>query len=235
MTLDNHIIRIDIETVPLRSSEEEAKNNYPDLYSVWCKRYSKDKPAEVSDWDWYWERSPLFPEFSKIVCIAVGRYQTVEVQSPSPETVEGFKVRSYYGDEQTILTQFAEVLNHPSFSGWKLWGHNIKGFDISFLCKRMQINGITVPAMLNVMGKKPWEITHVDTQELRQFGRLLSSSLELMCLALGVESPKEELEGKEVKDIYYSDAPLKKEAITRYCENDVVATYDCYRTILSLM
>lgn len=235
MTLDTHIIRIDIETVPLRASEEEAKNNHPDLYDVRCRRYSKDKPAEVSDWEWYWERSPLFPEFSKIVCIAVGRYQTVEVQSPRPETVEGFKVRSYYGDEHTILQQFSEVINHPSFQSWKLGGHNIKGFDISFICKRMQINGITVPAMLNVMGKKPWEITHVDTQELWQFGRPLSSSLELMCLALGVASPKDEMEGKEAKEIYYSNSPLKKEDIIRYCEADVEAAYECYRTILSLM
>lgn len=235
MTLDRQILRFDIETVPQRSSEEEAVLS--PLYTIWGERYCKDKPDDMSVWERYYERSALFPEFSKIVCISIGRHQTIGIDSPTPQSVEGFKVKSLYGEEYQLLTEFRDILLHDSFRNWKLWGHNIKWFDISFVAKRMIMNQISVPSHLNVIGKKPRDIPHIDTQELRQLGRTVSTSLELMCVSLGVESPKQEIDGKEVKKIFYSDhdTEYKRDIITRYCEADVLATYDCYATILSYL
>lgn len=223
MIIDQNIIWIDIETVPLYKNEAEAMKDSSGLYAVWIDRYSSWKPEEVSHWDWYWERSALFPEFSKIVCISVGRIDGEE-----------FTTKSYYWEEYTILFEIQKLLNHSTLKTWKLGGHNIKWFDISFIAKRMIMNRLIVPSLLNTMWKKPREIEHIDTQELRQLGRPVSTSLELMCLSLGVDSPKQEISGKDVKDVYYWKDPefTKMNKITDYCEADVIAASECHKKIL---
>lgn len=227
MTVASNILWIDIETVPLRSSEEEAKKDNPDLYDVWTRRYCTDKPEDVSVRDRYWQRASLVPEFAKIICIAVGREK-------EDMGIIRLHTKSFWWEEKHILQEFASMLNHTWFSWWRLGGHNIKGFDLSFIIKRMIIHEIQIPAILNIVGKKPWEITHVDTLELRQFWRQTHTSLELLCLSLGVQTSKEELSGEDIKDLYYSDQDRsKEEIITHYCEEDVTASYDCYKAIMN--
>lgn len=227
-----NIIWLDIETVPLWSSEEEALSSNPALYEVFNRKYQNDKPDGMSDFDRYRERSALFSEFSKIVCISIGRYK-------EDNNVAGFKVRSFYWeDELTLLNDFLDTISWFDPTVWKLWGHNIKWFDISWIAKRLIINWLKVPTMLNVLWKKPREIQHIDTQEVRQFGRNVSTSLEVMCISLGIDTPKWDMNGQKVKTVFYDttlSSDEKEKIITDYCWWDVIASFEAHKYIKSCL
>ena len=104
-----------------------------------------------------------------------------------------------------------------------LCAHNGKEFDFPYLCRRLLINGLPVPSHLQIAGKKPWEINHLDTMELWKFGDYKShTSLNLLAAIFDLPTPKNDLDGSKVKDVYYQDKDLNR--IAKYCENDVVTT-----------
>ena len=87
----------------------------------------------------------------------------------------------------------------------------------------MLINGIRLPRILNIAGKKPWEIKHLDTLELWKFGDYKHyTSLELLTNIFNIPTPKDDIDGSQVGDVYYKEKDLKRIAI--YCEKDVMAT-----------
>jgi uncharacterized protein YprB with RNaseH-like and TPR domain len=102
-----------------------------------------------------------------------------------------------------------------------LCGHNAKEFDIPYLSRRMMINGIKLPAMLDLAGKKPWEVPHLDTMELWKFGDYKNfTSLELLATLFGIPTPKDDIEGSDVARVYYIEKDLDR--IVTYCQKDVL-------------
>ena len=103
-----------------------------------------------------------------------------------------------------------------------LCAHNGKEFDFPFIARRMIINGIKLPYKLDLFGKKPWEIPHLDTLELWKFGDYKHfTSLKLLTKILNIPSPKTDIDGSQVRDVYYLEKDITR--IVEYCERDVVA------------
>jgi uncharacterized protein YprB with RNaseH-like and TPR domain len=139
-----------------------------------------------------------------------------------------FRVTSFFGDEEILLKEFKNLLEgHFSKPYHLLAAHNGKEFDFPYIARRMIINGIALPHKLNLFGKKPWEVPYIDTMELWKFGDYKHyTSLKLLTQILGVPSPKEDIDGSMVRDVFYKENDLDR--IVRYCELDVVATAQVY-------
>lgn len=207
------ILFLDIETVP------EHENYFgldAEMQSLWEVKTQYQRKDEFTAEDFY-ERAGIWAEFGKIVCISVG-YFTLKGD------IRHFRVTSFFGDEPKILRDFNNLLNNyfnqPQHI---LCGHNIKEFDIPFIARRMIINGIALPNKLNLFGKKPWEVPHLDTLELWKFGDYKHfTSLKLLTKILGIPSPKDDIEGSEVAHVFYVEKDIDR--IVVYCEKDVIAT-----------
>ena len=207
---NNQILFLDIETVPLCS---DFKDLSPVMQKLWKKKAdyiikSKDEtPSSI------YHKAGIYSEFGKIICISVGFF-----------TDNTFRLKSFYGDnEKKILTHFNLLLNKSYNTPDKyLCAHNGKEFDYPFIARRMLINSIKLPEILNFAGKKPWEIKHLDTLELWKFGDFKHyTSLELLTNIFNIPTPKDDIDGSMVADIYYKEKNLKR--ISIYCEKDVVA------------
>lgn len=208
-----HILFLDIETVPEEKSFSELSDSKQKLFADKTKYQRKD---EFSPEEFY-ERAGIWAEFGKIVCISVGFF---EISSKERK----FRVKSFYGyDEVKILNDFINLLEQ--FFSQKqhlLCAHNGKEFDFPFLARRMIINNIDIPEKLNLFGKKPWEVAHLDTLEMWKFGDYKHyTSLNLLTNILGIESPKGDIDGSQVSSVYYEDNDVER--IAKYCENDVLA------------
>ncbi len=207
-----HILFLDIETVPLFETFDEMDEVSRDLWDKKTKYQRKDEftPEE------FYERAGIWAEFGKIVCISVGYFVF-------KEDGRNFRVTSFYGEEEVLLNDFRNLLNtHFNKQHHILCAHNGKEFDFPYIARRMLINRIDLPEKLNLFGKKPWEIAHLDTLELWKFGDYKHyTSLALMTNVLGIPSPKDDIDGSEVRDVFYKDKDLER--IVIYCEKDTVA------------
>jgi DNA polymerase elongation subunit (family B) len=165
----------------------------------------------------YGERASIYAEFGKIVCISVGIVS--ETRTGKQMRLKSF----YHDDEETLLKQFKALLDDRYNTPFHiLCGHNAKEFDFPYICRRMLINGITLPTALDIAGKKPWEISHLDTMELWKFGDYKAyTSLALLCHVFQIPTPKDDISGADVARVYYEDKDLER--IKVYCEKDVVA------------
>ncbi|WP_108425232.1 3'-5' exonuclease [Flagellimonas amoyensis] len=209
----DHILFLDIETVPqsrLFTDLDETSQ------VLWEQKTQYQRKEEISAEDFY-ERAGIWAEFGKILCISVG-YFTFKGDSRS------FRVTSFHGEEIQILKQFKQLLkDHFSQTKHLLCAHNGKEFDFPYIARRMVINGINLPYKLDLFGKKPWEVPHLDTLELWKFGDYKHyTSLKLLAHVLGIPSPKEDMDGSMVKDVFYEENGLDR--IITYCELDVVTT-----------
>jgi len=217
----NAMLFVDIETVPLQDSLLKLPKQ---LQESWVKKATKKEwdPAKS-----YLEQSGLHAEFAKVCCISIGFFHTENEGNDAG--IRKFKVKSIYGaSEKAILKEFAGVLKAIKKS---LCGHNVKGFDFPFLSKRYVINKVEMPASLITWGKKPWELEHfVDTMELWKFGSFSgATSLDALCGALEVPTPKGDMDGSKVREQYFKG---QWKSITDYCEKDVVATARCLQRML---
>ena len=134
------------------------------------------------------------------------------------------RVKSFFGDdEKEVLENFKNLLNsHFNRNEQVLCAHNGKEFDFPYIARRMIIHKIDLPKKLNLFGKKPWEIPHLDTMELWKFGDYKHySSLKLLTSILGIPSPKDDIDGSEVASVYYNEKDLDR--IVTYCEKDTIA------------
>jgi predicted PolB exonuclease-like 3'-5' exonuclease len=175
----------------------------------------------------YLDRAGIFAEFGKIVCISVG---VVYRDKESKEL--RVRLKSFADeDEKQLLSKFAQLLNqyYTNLNRQYLCGHNIKEFDVPYICRRMVIHQLELPAMLDVTGKKPWETKHLlDTMELWKFGdRKSFTSLKLLAAALGFPSPKDDIDGSQVGRVFWEEKDLDR--IAHYCEKDVLATVQLLR------
>lgn len=210
LALEN-ILFLDIETVPEQlvfSSLNDAKKE------LWEQK-SQYQRGEISAEDFY-ERAGIWAEFGKIICISVG-YFTFQGD------IRQFRVTSFYGDEVKILKDFKNLLiTHFSQAKHLLCAHNGKEFDFPYIARRMIINQIELPYKLNLFGKKPWEVPHLDTLEMWKFGDYKNyTSLKLLTNVLGIPSPKDDIDGSQVCRIFYEENGLDR--IITYCEKDTIA------------
>ncbi|MDP5229880.1 MAG: 3'-5' exonuclease [Cellulophaga sp.] len=208
-----HLLFLDIETVPEEESFQDLDENKKEL---WEHKSQYQRKENVSAEEFY-ERAGIWAEFGKIVCISVGYFKI----NGGKRT---FRVTTFHGDEAKLLTEFKKLLeSHFDAPKYLLCGHNAKEFDFPYIARRMLIKQINLPTKLNLFGKKPWEIPHLDTMELWKFGDYKHyTSLKLMANVLGIPSPKGDIDGSMVRSVYYDDKDLKR--IINYCELDVVTT-----------
>lgn len=208
----DHILFLDIETVPEHEHYHALDAELQELWEIKTQYQRKDE----IDPETFYERAGIWAEFGKIVCISVG-YFTLKGD------IRNFRVTSFFGEEKKILLDFANLLNnHFGQAQHLLCGHNAKEFDIPFIARRMIIHQVALPAKLNLFGKKPWEIPHLDTLELWKFGDYKHfTSLKLLTKILGIPSPKGDIDGSQVAQVYYIEKDIDR--IVTYCEKDTIA------------
>jgi predicted PolB exonuclease-like 3'-5' exonuclease len=166
----------------------------------------------------YAQKAGIFAEFGKIICISVGFL----LQEKGPV----FRIKSFAGhDEKKLLSDFSNLLDKHFGNPKKdyLCGHNIKEFDVPYLCRRLLIHGLDFPNLLDISGKKPWDLEYLlDTMQLWKFGDFKNyTSLNLLTYLHDIPSPKDDIDGSQVGQVYYEEDGLDR--IVAYCEKDVIA------------
>ncbi len=208
-----NILFLDIETVPETEHFLDLSKEKQELFALKTQYQRKEEFAPEE----FYNRAGIWAEFGKIICISVGFFSSFDKEKV-------FRVKSFYNDdEQVVLTEFKGLLDkHFSNANHLLCAHNGKEFDFPYIARRMIINRIELPKKLNLFGKKPWEIPHLDTMELWKFGDYKHyTSLKLMSHILGIPSPKDDIDGSLVAEVYYKEKNLER--IVKYCEKDTIA------------
>ena len=214
------ILFFDIETVPL---EYDFKNLDERGQDLWSKKTRFIQERESLNAEEVYDRAGIYAEFGKVVCISMGFVLQKEGETQ-------IRLKSIANeDESTLLNEFIDLLNsYYNTPDFMFCAHNGKEFDIPFLCRRILIHGKKMPKMLNVSGKKPWEIKHLDTMELWKFGDFKNyTSLDLLTYVFKIPTPKDDMDGSKVAKVFYEDKNLDR--IIHYCEKDVVATIQLFR------
>jgi len=209
------VLFLDIETVPQTYNYEEVELKTKELFESKTRFLKKEENTHEQIYN---DRAGIYAEFGKIVCISVGFITSLSTGGNQ------IRLKSFYhDDEETLLIGFKKLLeDHYSAPHHLLCGHNAKEFDFPYICRRMLINGISLPNSLNIAGKKPWEINHLDTMELWKFGDFKAyTSLSLLCHVFDIPTPKDDISGADVARVYFEDKDLER--IKVYCEKDVVA------------
>jgi len=219
INLEN-LVFLDIETVPEFEKFEALSE---DAQALWAQKTEYRRAADESPEDFY-VNAGIWAEFGRIICISVGYFHF-------KGNTRSFRVTSFKGEEAKLLNAFRKLLNtHFYQAKYLLCAHNGKEFDFPYLARRMIIHGIPLPQKLDLFGKKPWEVPHLDTLELWKFGDFKhNTSLKLLAHVLGIPSPKEDIDGSMVRQVYYEEKNLER--IIRYCEQDVITVA---QVILSL-
>jgi 3'-5' exonuclease len=217
------ILFLDIETVPQHADFDSAPKEDQKLWGDKARIISRDQEVEPST---VYERAGIYAEFGRIVCISVGFIS-------QRGTMRQLRVKSYYGDDEKILlTEFADLLlKHFNGADNLLCGHNGKEFDFPYIARRMIINRVKIPRILDSTGKKPWEVNHLDTMQMWKFGNLKNfTSLKLLAHVFGIPSPKDDIDGSQVAGVYWDEKNLER--IMRYCEKDVVTLVQVYLSLI---
>lgn len=209
------VLFIDIETAPQHANYNELS---PDFQKLWDKkstffRTDEQEPADV------YERAGIYAEFGKIICISAG----VVTQKLGERF---YRVKSFYDDnEKKLLSQFNDMLDKfMSHPGKRICAHNGQEFDYPYIARRTLINGLALPKTLDIAGMKPWEVKDklMDTLQLWKFGDYKNyTSLNLLCVVFDIPTPKDDIDGSQVAQVYYEEGELDR--IIRYCEKDTLA------------
>jgi predicted PolB exonuclease-like 3'-5' exonuclease len=209
------LIMIDIETVPQYPDYLKLPESWKNL---WFDKISKTMPENISIEDTYTQRAGIMAEFGKIICICIGYFTHDE----NKELI--LRIKSIYGDdEKNILQTFKELVEkiYKHNKSFEFAGHNIREFDIPFICRRTLINGLELPSCLQIHGAKPWEVKMVDTLQWWKFGDYKNYiSLNLLANVLNVPTSKTDMEGSMVQHVYYNEKDLPR--IAEYCKRDVI-------------
>ncbi|MGQ1888914.1 3'-5' exonuclease [Thermophagus sp. OGC60D27] len=212
------IMYIDIETVPQYESFENLDDT---MKALWINKSAKTSGGDVPP-DEDYARAGIYAEFGKIICISAG------ILKPE-QGGRTLRIKSFFGhDEKMLLQDFSSALkSFTSKPGTNICGHNVKEFDFPYIARRMIVNGLPLPDILDVAGKKPWEVKFIDTLDLWKFGDYKHyTSLNLLTHILGIPSPKDDIDGSQVARVYYEDNDVER--IAKYCEKDVLATVQLF-------
>jgi len=211
----NNILFLDIETASQFPSHDQLPDDWKEHWTSKAIQLLRNKETETVET--IYDRAAIYAEFGKVICISCGLLQ-------GSGGDKKLTIKSYYGnDEKTLLKEFADTLVKWWTSPEKsLCAHNGKEFDYPYMCRRMIINGVQVPEVLKLHGKKPWEVKHLmDTMEMWKFGDYKSyTSLKLLAHVLGVPSPKDDIDGSMVNQVYWKEKNLER--IATYCQKDVI-------------
>jgi DNA polymerase elongation subunit (family B) len=222
-----HLLLLDIETVPQYQHFDQLPDEWKTL---WADKISKTMPEIFTAEEMYPKRAGIMAEFGKIICISTGYFYYDKANRLC------FRIKSYYHkNEYTLLKAFVETLEsfHKKVPGFHFAGHNIKEFDIPYISRRLLINQMELPTFMQFSGKKPWETNMIDTMQMWKFGDYKNfTSLNLLAASLGIETPKNDLDGSKVKDVYYVDKNIKR--IAEYCRKDVTAVAQIILRFLNL-
>ncbi|MCK8523139.1 3'-5' exonuclease [Aquimarina sp. D1M17] len=207
-----HVLFLDIETVPEHENFDDLN---PEMKQLWADKTKYQRKEDFTAEEFY-DRAGIWAEFGKIVCISVG-YFTFKGENRS------FRTTSFYGEEKQLLIDFKNLLEtHFTKAHHLLCAHNGKEFDFPYIARRMIIHNIALPYKLNLFGKKPWEVPHLDTMDLWKFGDYKHyTSLKLLTSILGIPSPKDDIDGSQVRQVFYEEQDIDR--IIVYCEKDTVA------------
>lgn len=223
------ILFFDIETAPnvenFELLSEEMQHLWAEKYER-LKAYSPEKYNDMPTAQTAWQQAAIYAEFGRVVCISVGLCYLKDKQWH-------LRTKSFYGtDEKQILIDFLELLGKFVITPYhNLCGHNIKEFDIPYICRRALVNGLQLPDCLQIAGRKPWEVRFIDTLELWKFGDYKSfTSLKTLTALFGIPTPKDDIDGSEVARVYYKEKNLKR--ISIYCQKDVVATTQVFLRLM---
>jgi DNA polymerase elongation subunit (family B) len=218
----NKVLFFDLETCGQVSTLDELDERLANLWHKRCdllRSKYKDTNGDMTDEQLWQEKSGLHPEFGRICCASFGYFNE-----------QGdLKLTSYYGeDELSILEQSKKLINKVAQQDFSLCGHTVKRFDVPYFGKRMLINGICPPSLLNLFDKKPWEMKILDIAEIFSFGAWQEgfTGLDTMCAVLDIESPKAEYHGSKVHAGFYNG---ESENIKKYCEKDVKSTAEVFK------
>jgi uncharacterized protein YprB with RNaseH-like and TPR domain len=211
LNLEN-ILFLDIETVPETEHFSDLDLTKQELW-IAKSRYQRKEEFTADE---FYDRAGIWAEFGKIICISVGYFK-------NEGDIRQFRVTTFHGDEVKILKDFKNLLTaHFTQTKHLLCAHNGKEFDFPYIARRMIIHNIELPHKLNLFGKKPWEVPHLDTLELWKFGDYKTyTSLKLLTNVLGIPSPKDDIDGSEVYRVYYKENDIDR--IITYCEKDTIA------------
>ena len=214
------ILFFDIETVPQTFEYSELDERGQGL---WDRKTRFIQERENLNAEEVYEKAGIYAEFGKVVCISLGFVLQKEGETQ-------IRIKSIANEDEIVLLQdFLDLLNsYYNSPDFLFCAHNGKEFDIPFLCRRILINNLKIPYMLNISGKKPWEIKHLDTMELWKFGDFKNyTSLDLLTYVFKIPTPKDDMDGSQVAKVFYQDKDLDR--IIQYCEKDVVATIQLFR------
>ncbi|MFN7115612.1 MAG: 3'-5' exonuclease [Saprospiraceae bacterium] len=224
-----NVLFLDIETVSNKMDYEELDDEMKELWYLKSRTVAKKPVDELTEDEvanLYYERAGIFAEFGKIVCISVGI-----VHRSKEDNRLRLRLKSFAGDDEyELLQEFCKLLNQYYFDPLKhfMCGHNIKEFDVPYICRRMIVHQMAFPDLLNIAGKKPWETKHLlDTMELWKFGDNKNfTSMRLLAAVLGFPSPKDDMDGSQVGSVFWEEADVER--IAHYCEKDVLATVQLF-------
>jgi len=226
----HNVLFLDIETVPGVPDFEEMNEEMQELWALKARTILRKPAQEELDYDEiagaFGERAGIYAEFGKIVCISVG------FLTRQPDGKDSLlRLKSFTNHvEASLLEDFSELLE-KHFSNpdkFAICGHNIREFDVPYICRRLLVNQLPFPRMLDIAGRKPWETKHLlDTMEMWKFGDIKNyTSLRLLAAVFGFPSPKDDMDGSEVAGVYWQDRDLDR--IAAYCEKDVLATVQLF-------
>ncbi len=217
------ILFIDIETVPSVPNYDQLPDALQKEWNKKAKLIRNLPDPEAAPEGLFGERAGVYSEFAKVVCIGIGSLY------PNGKSWN-MRLKALTGDdEKVLLNDFCALIERFStqYKDFRFCGHNIKEFDIPFLCRRMIINGVTLPSCMQLYGKKPWEVNHIDTMDLWRFGDYKNfTSLSLLAAVLGIPSPKSDLDGSMVAGVYWLEKDLRR--IGSYCLQDVHTSAKVY-------
>ena len=207
-----NILFLDIETVPTVDGFDSLPEEMRKLWEIKARLIKKEGETEAEAY----RHAGKYAEFGKIICIGMGY-----ILGPKEKRV--MRIKAVSGDDESkVLSDFCDTVR-KFFSGSEkyLCAHNGKEFDYPFIARRMLINGIALPAALDLTGKKPWEVPHLDTMELWKFGDYKAfTSLNLLATIFKISTPKDDIDGSMVHEVYWKQKDMER--ITRYCRKDVL-------------
>ena len=209
---NNQIVFLDIETTAQYANYQKVPERLRLLWDKKAVQLSKNEEITAEE---LYERAGIYAEFGKIVCISIGYYE---------KKLHKFRIKSFFGhNEKVLLGAFTEMMKKHFHSDYNLLcAHNGKEFDFPYIARRLLVNRLQLPKLLDIAGKKPWEIQHLDTMELWKFGDYKHfTSLDLLTAIFEIPSPKSDIDGSQVNNVYWKEGDVKR--IAKYCQNDVLA------------
>ena len=211
-----NLIFLDIETVPQFGSFSELSDTMRELWTI---KHATLRTENETPEEGYLKRAGVYSEFAKIICISMGF-----LHHDKEKNRKIFRIKSIFGDDEKVLLEEFLAMLGKSFADTERYnfsGHNIREFDIPFICRRLLINHFNLPDMFDVAGKRSWEMSDIDTLQLWKFGDYKNyTSLKLLAEIFGIPTPKDDIEGKDVCRVYWQEKGLSR--IVEYCQKDVI-------------